>query len=231
MSDPRKERDNMITNTQVRLIDGVLYDPWSPEGPVPSPATVAHGLAHLNRYGGHTKRPYTVAEHSLWVALYLAFEGSENAGFREAANLLALGQVEPRLGGLAESRRRLALCGLAHDAPEGCGLVDVPGPVLRHAEMRPYKQAHIRCMEWLALGWGLPSTVTWSDEVQQVDTAILGAELSIRPDNATGHDGSGENIPRWPSLDLIVKHNLARFSGVYIALLWGNMFSLLRDGL
>lgn len=198
--------------TKVRLIDGVLYDPWSPEGPAPSPRTVAHGLAALNRYGGHTQRPYSVAEHSIWVAFYLAFGGSENDLFRKAAKSLMLsGDNWERYftHEISARRQRVALLGLVHDVPEGCGLVDVPGPILRHAEMAEYKRAHERCMAWICREWELPPPSEWPDEVKAADTAILGAELPIRPINATGHDGSGEDIPRWPSLDLRTSHDLS----------------------
>jgi len=35
---------------------------------------IAHALALTNRYGGHTRYPYSVAQHSLWVARTLPLE-------------------------------------------------------------------------------------------------------------------------------------------------------------
>lgn len=224
---------------KVRLIDGVLYDPWSPEGPAPSPATVAHGLAALNRYGGHTQRPYSVAEHSIWVAFYLAFGGSENDLFRKAAKSIS-GGFERGQGDtywnswerlltheISPERQRVALLGLVHDVPEGCGLVDVPGPILRHAEMAEYKRAHERCMAWICREWKLLPPSEWPEEVKAADVAILGAELSIRPINATGHDGSGEDIPHWPSLSLRHAHNLDWATHSRMKHMWLSAYSAL----
>lgn len=194
-----------------RLIDGRLTDPWDPVGPAPSPETVAYGLANLCRYGGHVKRFYSVCEHSLWVAMNLACGGSDNERFATAANLLADGFTFTRAFELAsDEQARLAILGLIHDAPEGCGLVDVPGPVLRHEEMTPYKRAHERCAAWLCRAWGLPEP-PWPDEIKAVDYSILGAELAIRPDNAEETAGSGESVPRWPNLDLFGRHVFANF--------------------
>lgn len=218
---------------KVRLIDGVLYDPWSPEGPAPTPATVAHGLANLNRYGGHTKRPYSVAEHSIWVALYLAFEGTSSLFYKAAASLAAgeHGWEHLLSHETLSHRQQLALFGLVHDVPEGCGLVDVPGPILRHAEMAEYKRAHERCMAWICRDWGIAPPEEWPSEVKAADVAILGAELTIRPDNATGHDGSGEDIPRWPGFDLRTTHDLSWMTHARMKHTWLAAYSALTGGL
>jgi hypothetical protein len=43
---------------------------------VPTIEEIAHALALINRFTGHAKRPYSVAEHSLLVATIAASEGA-----------------------------------------------------------------------------------------------------------------------------------------------------------
>lgn len=49
-----------------RLVDGYA---------VPPIAVIAHSLAQINRFAGHTRRPYSVAEHSLLVCDIVAARG------------------------------------------------------------------------------------------------------------------------------------------------------------
>lgn len=213
----------------VRLIDGVLYDPWAPRGAAPSPETVAWGLAALNRYGGHTRRPYSVAEHCAWVALRLAL--GDGPLFREAGAAVVDGDTRHLRGILRDipaRERRLAFLGLVHDAPEGCGLVDVPWPVGRRAEMAEYRMAHDRCLEWLLRGWGvqLPSGEERA-AVKEVDRSILGAELALRPQNADEKIGSGEDLSPWEGIDLL-RDDPAEFCGPHcVRDLWSELFGVL----
>lgn len=62
---------------------------------------IAHSLSNINRYTGHTRRAYSVAEHSLFVCDMILAEG---------------------YGPLA------GLCGLMHDAHEAY-VGDVPSPI------------------------------------------------------------------------------------------------------
>lgn len=43
---------------------------------VPTIEEIAHALAQINRFTGHAKRPYSVAEHSMLVATIAAGEGA-----------------------------------------------------------------------------------------------------------------------------------------------------------
>lgn len=76
---------------------------------------IAHGLAHLCRFNGHTRRFYSVAEHSMHVARV--------AGF--AARSRTLGEVEQD-GALDE--RAITQQALLHDAAEAY-LGDLIAPV------------------------------------------------------------------------------------------------------
>jgi hypothetical protein len=52
---------------------------------VPSPREIAWSLAHLNRFTGHTNRPYSVAEHSLLVMNIARLQFQADAGGQLAA--------------------------------------------------------------------------------------------------------------------------------------------------
>lgn len=216
---------------KVRLIDGILYDPFYPSGPAPSPETVAHGLAYLCRYGGQVQRYYSVAEHSLWVALHLACGGSDNDQFKGAADAIAAGSYKDAFHYACEPERApAALLGLVHDASEGCGLVDMPGPVGSREEMVAYKQAHDRCTTWICREWGIEESEELHAKVKEVDLAILGAEVAIRPKHATAtaFAGSGEQFSPWPNLDLGVQHDLSVLNPKYVRRAWMAAYEALR---
>lgn len=86
---------------------------------------IAHSIGKLCRYGGHTKRFYSVAEHSARLAQYIA-----------------------RLTG----DTRLAFEALMHDASEGY-LVDMPRPI--KAELSQYKAIERILEHSIALEFGL----------------------------------------------------------------------------
>lgn len=46
---------------------GIEFDLTNPKAEHVNPECIAHALANINRFTGHTKRPYSVAEHSLLV--------------------------------------------------------------------------------------------------------------------------------------------------------------------
>lgn len=54
--------------TTIMLRDGSLFDPFDPESLLPSVHVFCHSLSMLNRYTGHTNRPYSVAEHVVHLA-------------------------------------------------------------------------------------------------------------------------------------------------------------------
>lgn len=62
---------------------------------------IAHALSQLNRYGGHTAFPYSVAQHSIIMARELEYRGYS---------------------------KEVCACALLHDADEAY-LVDLPNPI------------------------------------------------------------------------------------------------------
>lgn len=248
----------------VRLIDGQDYDPWECRGRAPSAETAAFGLARLNRYGGHTTRPYSVAEHSIWMALYIVCGGTDNPLFQESAAWFA-GGTDPNeaLRGLCMSRIfeatsilvresdplvlevrfdgkkqqcttlsylnwKTACYALVHDAPEGCGLVDLPSPVGGRPELREYRLAHDRCLAWLCEEWKLEPPSQWWERVHPVDTAILGAERVLRVGLPTT---PSMMLPTWPMFALDREHDLSRHGDGYIRQLWLSLYRHFRRGM
>lgn len=213
---------------KIRFLDGVLYDPFYPSGPAPSPEVIGHGLAHLCRYSGQIKRFYSVGEHSIWIALNLACGGSDNDQFKDAANSLAAGISDGIFDVCPLERAPAALLGLVHDASEAAGLVDVPSPIGSRPEMVEYKAAHDRCMTWLCDAWGVQHSSYLHDQVKEIDTSILGAEFAIRPVGVDERGGNGEQLPLWPNLDLEVQHDLSMLSLRYVRKAWVAAYNALK---
>lgn len=211
----------------VVLIDGKRYDPWSPEGCAPAPETVAWGLSNLNRYGGHTTRPLSVAEHSIWVALNIACAGHNKKIFKKVVDLVGIRKLEDALNILPCDNSRAALIGLCHDAPEGAGLVDLPSPVGRHVAMQEYKEAHDRCATWLCTDWGITAP-PWPTIIKETDNSVLGAEAAIRPDLKLKKE---EKLASWPYLDLANQHDLSKLGTEYIREVWVKLFYHLKNSI
>jgi hypothetical protein len=60
--------------TIIETFSGVGFDLLSPKPGDVRLKDIAHSLAHLNRFVGHTGKGYSVAEHSLWVWLVVSLE-------------------------------------------------------------------------------------------------------------------------------------------------------------
>lgn len=58
----------MADTAPILLRSGRYYDLLSPETSEITIEDIAHALAHICRFTGHTSRFYSVAEHSLWVS-------------------------------------------------------------------------------------------------------------------------------------------------------------------
>lgn len=93
---------------------------------------IAHALSNVGRYNGHAKRFYSVAEHSILVALHVAWH------------------EEPD-----DDRRRITLAALLHDASEAY-LCDVPRPLKRMPEMVGYRSMERAVESVIAECFGLP---------------------------------------------------------------------------
>jgi len=89
-----------MMNGFIETVSGNAFYPMSPNGTDVNIRDIAHALAHICRFNGHTKHFYSVAQHSI-----------------NCANLAAM------LNGSAE----LQLACLMHDASEAY-ICDIPAP-------------------------------------------------------------------------------------------------------
>jgi len=83
----------------IQLADGSMFAPLAPDPELMSPEAIACGLANACRFGGQTRRYYSVAQHSVLVAA------------------------------LAPDRIDVQEYALLHDAEEAFGLPDLPTPM------------------------------------------------------------------------------------------------------
>jgi hypothetical protein len=107
------------------------FHPFDPEPEDVRLSDIAGGLAHTCRFGGHCRRFYSVAHHSLHV-------GSE----------------------LSDRGPRLELLGLLHDAGEAY-LGDLPRPVKAEFEAFDRVEDRILRAVWSALGVEPPTADEW----------------------------------------------------------------------
>lgn len=114
---------------------------------------IAHSLSCQNRFAGHAREPYSVAEHSLRVMYAI--------------------DAEPALG--LRRGNELRLAALLHDATEAY-LVDVPRPVKRAPELTGYREAEKRLARVIEVWAKLPTGSLDAPEVKRADAVLLMTE-------------------------------------------------------
>lgn len=57
------------TNVWIETFTGKKFDPINPNADTIDIVDIAHALSHICRYSGHTPKFYSVAQHSVFVAL------------------------------------------------------------------------------------------------------------------------------------------------------------------
>ncbi|BBE51168.1 hypothetical protein OYT1_ch1621 [Ferriphaselus amnicola] len=107
----------MTPNTELSLLlqSGNYFDLINPRRCDIEIEDIAHALAHTCRFGGHTRKFYSVAQHSVLVSKHLYQMSLEKNTFEDT-------------GGV--TRRGLCLSGLLHDAAEAF-IGDIPAPLKR----------------------------------------------------------------------------------------------------
>jgi hypothetical protein len=162
---------------------------------------VAHALANLCRFAGHTLRFYSVAEHSIHVC----------------------DRVE-QLGGTPYEQ----LAALLHDAPEAF-VVDLPRPIKHMPGLAAYRDAESRIAACVELRFGLPRGALDWPIVKHADNDLLLTErrdlLAFNPTGpalwAQGALGDAAEMP----IDLRDGYAAGLAAGPFVA-----RFIRLREG-
>ena len=63
---------NILGPGKMRTFTGKMIDPFDPNPDLISIEDIAHALSQINRFGGHTVRPYSVAEHSVLGTVFVS---------------------------------------------------------------------------------------------------------------------------------------------------------------
>ena len=133
------------------LLDDRLDDPDN----YPGIEHAAHALSQINRFGGHTLRPYSVAEHSLAVASI--------AHARYARELSSRDLTE------------LALACLTHDVHEAF-IGDMPTP-LKRVLGPAWASLEARCEDAVQRRYGVREYIEkWAAQVKECDLIALATE-------------------------------------------------------
>jgi 5'-nucleotidase len=157
---------------------GIFFNPFEPDPAKIHVGDIAHALAAIPRFGGHTAQPYSVAQHSVLVSRVIWERGNV-------------------------CRRVEALWGLLHEVAEALsGFGDVCGPVKRV----PHVAAVVKPIERLieaaaAVRWGFPPEFASCPVVKAADRYVLDWEdRDLRWEDAPPHLGV---VPRtWRPEDL-----------------------------
>lgn len=142
---------------------------------------IAHALACQNRFAGHTRRPYSVGEHSVRVSLAVDVSGCRTE----------------------DQRRKVRLAALLHDSPETY-LNDLTRPVKHSPELSGYRRIEQRlagameCWAFLPLG-----AFDWP-AVKHADAVLLMTEKRDLLGPAPRPWGNLQGKPATPLVETIV---------------------------
>lgn len=126
---------------------GKRFDPFDPKPELIDIEDIAYALSNVCRFGGHSSRFYSVAEHSVRIGEWLRHTWDD---------------------------RQMALAGLLHDASEAY-LGDVPRPVKYRPEFAFYREAEAKLDAMIFHKYGLNEWVA-HPAVKYADNAILADE-------------------------------------------------------
>ena len=139
----------------MQLVNGQPFYPFAPNFEVVTIEVIAHALAHQCRYGGHSKRFYSVAEHCVKLARYV--EETYTAG-------------TPKIF-TEHSYRSMIREALLHDMAEAV-LVDMPRPI-KHS-LPDYQALEDTIYRGLAKQFKVPERT--GDVIKDLDRRICGDE-------------------------------------------------------
>jgi hypothetical protein len=134
---------------------GIQFWPLDPRPGEVDPRDIIHALSMMPRFGGHTAKPYSVAQHSVSVSC-------RAEDLARSAGLSGLKMLE------------VARWGLIHDAAEAY-LVDVPRPVKRF--LTNYQEIEAGLMAVICARFGMPREMPSC--VHQADEDMLATEAAL----------------------------------------------------
>lgn len=146
----------------IQTYSGKKFNPFQPEKDDISIVDIAHALSNVARFGGHTKRFYSVAEHSCFVVALL-----------------------PTVYGYPKENlkvRRLLLAGLLHDASEAY-IGDLVSPIKHTAEFKEFRNLENALQDAIFERFDCYPTAEDLQSINFVDYAALRKEAeSLLPD-------------------------------------------------
>jgi len=156
--------------TWITTAGGRQFFPWFPEPHKIEVQDLAHTLSQINRWGGHTREPYSVAQHSVEVAGVLRERGHE----------------------------RKAAWGLLHDATEAFMGGDIVSPIKRRIPELMEMEAGIA--NAVTSRFGLPPGALEDHDVKAADRFLLAWEYrdlmpQTRFDRPDDNDGLILGVP------------------------------------
>lgn len=139
-------------------ITGRDFYPLDPNAADVELVDVAHGLAFTCRYGGHTKRYYSVAEHCVLVSEVV--------------------ECDARKAGMPpDFVKALALEALLHDSAEAY-IGDMVRPLKHQPQMAEFRRAEERIEECVRERFGIVSTEQSRKVIKIIDDRILVDEIT-----------------------------------------------------
>lgn len=177
--------------TWIQTYSGKKLDLLNPDPDAICLEDIIHSLALTNRFNGHTSRPYSVAEHSVWVSMVAADSVARDA--------LAHDFVEFAIGDIVSPFKR-SLRALGHNAAVGAvevrvqqalnakfTLTDVHDPLVTYADLAVLACEQRDLFPKMPKPWGLtvpPAPIVhiqcWDWETAKRELARRAAELDIR---------------------------------------------------
>lgn len=142
-------------NNWIQTFSGKRFFPLSPREEDVDILDIGHALSNLCRFGGHTKKFYSVAQHSVICCCHL----------RE---LLLPGCAETLL-------YSYHLAALLHDAAEAY-IIDLPRPIKEHRDLILYKEAENRIHEVIRRVFNIPLCVWTNPILRELDNRVLATE-------------------------------------------------------
>jgi len=136
--------------TWIQTYTGRAFEPLNPDPDDIDPLDIAHALSMVCRFTGHTRRFYSVAEHSVRVSWLVEEMGGPMAG----------------------------LCGLLHDASEAY-IADVARPLKHSPTMAPYRAVEARIQDVVLYHFGI-TPQEWNEHhgaVKRADNVMLATEV------------------------------------------------------